>query len=129
MCLQTWVGLTLKSVFHHLGQLCSQIPISPSRVGQTVEHSKSKSTKPSLSSLVTTCSDRGIPKLSRGLSIKSFMQLALPAGSGPDAPELQSDVIPERHPLAVAAAADYVCGHDPVWRNMRKYSTGRPMSS
>ena len=36
----------------------SQIPISPSRVGQTVEHSKSKSTKPSLSSLGTPCKNQ-----------------------------------------------------------------------
>ena len=56
MCSQTWVGLTLISVFHHLAQLPSQIPISLSRVGQKVEHSKSKSTKPSLSSLGTPCS-------------------------------------------------------------------------
>ena len=44
MCSETWVGLTLISVFHHLAQLPSrfcQIPISPSRVGQTVEHFKS----------------------------------------------------------------------------------------
>ena len=57
-CPKSWVGLTLISVFHHLAQLPSrfcQIPITPSRVGQTVEHSKSKSTKPSLSSLGTTC--------------------------------------------------------------------------
>ena len=55
---ETWVGLTLISVFHHLAQLPSQffqIPISLSWVGQAVEHSKSKSTKPSLSSLGTPC--------------------------------------------------------------------------
>ena len=58
LSLPLWVGLTLISVFHHLAQLPSrfcQSPISPSRVGQTVEHSKSKSTKPSLSSLGTPC--------------------------------------------------------------------------
>ena len=58
---ETWVGLTLISVFHHLSQLPScfcQIPIRPSRVGQTMEHSKSKSTKPSLSSLGTPCTKR-----------------------------------------------------------------------
>ena len=45
-------------MFHHLAQLPRRfchIPISPSRIGQTVEHSKSKSTKPSLSSLETPC--------------------------------------------------------------------------
>ena len=54
---ETWVWLTLISVFHHLvrqpSRFC-QIPISPNSVRQTVEHSKSKSTKPSLSSLWTT---------------------------------------------------------------------------
>ena len=46
-----WVGFTLIWVFHHLAQLPSrfcQIPISPGRIGQTVEHSKFKSTQPSL---------------------------------------------------------------------------------
>ena len=50
--------MTLISVFNHLAQLPSrfcQIPISPSRVGQTKEHSKSKSTKPRPSSLGTPC--------------------------------------------------------------------------
>ena len=42
----TWVGLTLSWVFHQLAPLPSrfcQIPISPSRIRQTVERSKSKS--------------------------------------------------------------------------------------
>ena len=46
-----WVDFDFCVQFHHLAQLPSrlcQIPISPSRVGQTVEHSKSNSTKPSL---------------------------------------------------------------------------------
>ena len=48
-----WFGM-----FHHLAQLLSQfcqIPISPGRTGQRVEQPKSKSTKPSLSSLGTPC--------------------------------------------------------------------------
>ena len=50
--------LTLISVFNRLAQLPSrfcQIQISQSRIGQTVEHSKFKATKPSLSSLGTPC--------------------------------------------------------------------------
>ena len=43
-----------------------QIPISPSRTGQTVEHSKSKSTKPSLSSLGIPCTNLPVVYLMRG---------------------------------------------------------------
>ena len=53
-----WVGLTLISVFHHIDQLPSrfcQIPISPRRVGQTVEHSKFKSTQPNPGAHKTPC--------------------------------------------------------------------------
>ena len=42
-----WVGLTLILVFHHLPSRFCQIPISPRRIGQTVEHTKYKSTRPS----------------------------------------------------------------------------------
>ena len=50
-----WVDFDL-SVLPILPSLFCQIPISPSRVGQTVEHSKSKSTKPSLRAHGTPCS-------------------------------------------------------------------------
>ena len=66
--------MTLISVFHQLAQLPSrfcQIPISPSRVGKTVEHSKSKSTKPSLSSLGTPCTVH-VPSLAVFLPPSSF---------------------------------------------------------
>ena len=51
MChvLVDWVGLALILMFPHLAQFPSrffQIPIRPSRIRQTVEHSKSKSTNP-----------------------------------------------------------------------------------
>ena len=49
ICPKTWVGLTLIWVFHRLAQLHShfcQIPISPGRIGQTVEHPKSKPSQP-----------------------------------------------------------------------------------
>ena len=46
-CSWSWVGQTLIWVPQHLAQLqwnFCQIPISPGRIGQTVEHPKSKST-------------------------------------------------------------------------------------
>ena len=49
ICPRTWVGLTSVWVFQHLAQLHShfcQIPTSPGRIGQTVEHPKSKSIQP-----------------------------------------------------------------------------------
>ena len=49
ICSWTWVGLTLILVLHQLAQLPTRfchIPISPGRIGQTVEHSKSKSLNP-----------------------------------------------------------------------------------
>ena len=61
----TWVGLTLISLFHHLPQLYSrfcQIPIRPGRIGQTVEHSKYKSTQPSQRADGTLCCFAGLAK-------------------------------------------------------------------
>ena len=49
-----WVDFDL-SVPPILPSCFCQIPISPSRVGQTVEHPKFKSTKPSISSHGTPC--------------------------------------------------------------------------
>ena len=49
ICSCTWVGLTLIRVFHHLAQLPShfwQIPIIQGRIGQTIEQSKFKSSRP-----------------------------------------------------------------------------------
>ena len=60
MCSNTWVGLTLIWMFHLLAHLPSrlwQIPISPSRIGQTVEHSKFKSAQPSPRAHETPCTD------------------------------------------------------------------------
>ena len=56
------------SVFHHLAQLPSrfcQIPISPRRIGQTVERTKYKSTRPSPRADGTPCNFRNftIPTL------------------------------------------------------------------
>ena len=48
--------------------------------------------------------------------------LDMPAGRGPNAFELQPDVIPQRHPLSAVAATEYVGGHNSGgWRNMGKY--------
>ena len=53
ICSRTWVRLTWLSVFHHLDHLSSGlclIPISPGRIGQTVELPKPNSTQPRLAS-------------------------------------------------------------------------------
>ena len=51
-----------------------QIPVSPSRVGQIVEHSKSKSTKPNLSSLGTPCTGRTMGGESQGDRFRDLLR-------------------------------------------------------
>ena len=69
----TWVELTSIWMFHHLSQLPSrfcQIPFSPDRIGQTVEHSTFKSTQPSPRADGTPCS-----KLTKVGDIRSLVAL------------------------------------------------------
>ena len=64
-----------------------QVPISPSRVGQTVEHSKSKSTKPSLRAdespciLVTLSPIIAIPVLRPPSSKRAHIRVKIPPTS------------------------------------------------
>ena len=87
ICSWTWVGLTLIWVLHLLAQLPSRfcrIPISPSRIGHAVEHSKFKSTRPSPRSGCNACNvDFTVNNRERchDILLSQFVQLNLVASS------------------------------------------------
>ena len=60
ICPKTWVGLTLIWVFHHLAQLHShfcQIPISPGRIGLTVNTQNPIYSNPGIRADESPCTD------------------------------------------------------------------------